>query len=98
MVPGQPRFVRQLAAAFITRKMLYEAQFNVAEGTFDRLKKRFLALLARHGGQCDRTTMLRSLSIDSATFTKIVLTLHMCDLIEEEQLDRRKVIYTIKAA
>ena len=85
-------------AVFITKKMLYEAQFNVAEGSFDRLKKRFMGLLAKHGGSCDRTTLLRSLAIDSVTFSKIVLTLHMCDLIEEEQLDRRKVIYTISAA
>ena len=94
---GTVEYAAQLAV-FITKKMLYEAQFNIAEGAFDRLKKRFLALLARHGGECDRTTMLRHLAIDSAMLSKIVKTLHMCDLIEEEQLDRRKVIYSIKAA
>ena len=83
-------------ATHITQKMLYEAQFNLAEGSFDRLKKRFLGLLSKHGGQLDRSTLLRALSVDSMTFQKIVLTLHMCDMIEEETLSRRKVIYTIK--
>ncbi|MCQ2262524.1 MAG: hypothetical protein MJZ42_05150, partial [Bacteroidales bacterium] len=32
------------------------------------------------------------------TFQRIVLTLHMCDLIEEETLSRRKTIYTLKTA
>ncbi len=85
-------------ATHVTRKMLYEAQFNIAEGRFDRLKKRFVGLLARHGGQLDRTTLLRHLSIDSATFQRIVLTLHMCDAIEEESISRRKTIYTLKTA
>ena len=34
-------------ATHVTRKMLYESQFYVAEGSFDRLKKRFVGLLAR---------------------------------------------------
>ena len=57
-----------------------------------------MGLLARHGGQLDRTTLLRHLSIDSATFQRIVLTLHMCDAIEEESISRRKTIYTLKTA
>ena len=35
---------------------------------------------------------------DRMTFQRIVLTLHMCDLIEEETLSRRKTIYTLKTA
>ena len=85
-------------ALHVTRKMLYEAQFNVCEGKFDRLKKRFLGLIAKAGGQIDRTTLLRKMHIDAVSFQKIVLTLHMCDLIEEELLDRRKTIFTLKAA
>ena len=85
-------------ALHVTRKMLYEAQFNVCEGKFDRLKKRFLAFLSEAGGQLDRSTLLRHLAIDSATFQKIVLTLHMCDMIEEETLSRRKTVYTLKSA
>ena len=85
-------------ALHVTRKMLYEAQFNVCEGKFDRLKKRFLGLIAKAGGQIDRTTLLRKMHIDAVSFQKIVLTLHMCDLIEEEMLDRRKTIFTLKAA
>ena len=30
------------------------------------------------------------------TDSKVVLTLHMCDMIEEESLSRRKTIYTLK--
>ena len=85
-------------ALHVTRKMLYEAQFNVCEGKFDRLKKRFLAFLSEAGGQLDRSTLLRHLAIDSATFQKIVLTLHICDMIEEETLSRRKTVYTLKSA
>ena len=85
-------------AAHVTRKMLYEAQFNVSEGKFDRLKKRFLGLLSKAGGEMDRSTLLKNMTIDSMTFQRIVLTLHMCDLIEEETLSRRKTIYTLKTA
>ena len=83
-------------ATHITNRMLYETQFHVADGSFDRLKKRFIVLLAKHGGSCDRTSLLRSLAIDASTFNKVVNTLHMCDFIEEETLARRKVIYTLK--
>lgn len=82
----------------LTKRMLYLSQFYVAEGQFDRLKKRVLGLIADAGGSLDRTTILRRMGIDSGTFTKIVKTLHMCDLIEEETLGRRKTIYSIKAA
>ena len=70
----------------------------VDEGRFDRLKKRFVGLLAKAGGQLDRSTLLKNLNIDSTTFQRIVLTLHMCDAIEEEMLSRRKTIYTLKTA
>lgn len=85
-------------ATHVTKKMLYESQFNLAEGTFDRLKKRFVELLAKAGGQLDRATLLKKMHIDAATFQRIVLTLHMCNMIEEEMLSRRKTIYTIKTA
>ena len=85
-------------ATHVTKKMLYEAQFNLAEGNFDRLKKRFVGLLAKAGGQLDRATLLKKMHIDAATFQRIVLTLHMCDMIEEEMLSRRKTLYTIKTA
>lgn len=82
----------------VTAKMLYMSQFFVAEGKFDRLKKRFIGLLASAGGSIDRTTLLRRLAIDASTFQKVVHTLHMCDLIEEETLERRKIVYTLKDA
>lgn len=82
----------------LTKRMLYMSQFYVAEGKFDRLKKRFLALLAKAGGQMDRTSLLRSMNIDASTFQKIVMTLHMADMIEEEMLSRRKTIFTLKTA
>ena len=89
------------AAAFathVTKKMLYEAQFNLAEGNFDRLKKRAIGLLVRNGGQMEQSALLRSLHIDAGTLKRIVLTLHMSDQIEEERIDRRKVIITLKTA
>lgn len=36
------------------------------------------------------------MSIDIGTMNKILLTLHASDMIEEEMLDRRKTIITLK--
>ena len=83
-------------ATHVTKKMLYEAQFNIAEGNFDRLKKRAIGLLARNGGQMEQSALLRSLHIDAGTLKRIVLTLHMSDQIEEETLSQRKTIITLK--
>ncbi len=79
-----------------TNRILYASSANISENTFDRLKNRFIKLLRKAGGQLDRTTLLRSLHIDATTFAKIVKTLHLCDLIEEEMIDRRKTLYTLK--
>jgi len=87
------RFVSHL-----TKRMLYLGQFYMAEGKFDRLKKRALGMMAKNGGQIDRSTLLRSLHVDSQMLQKIILTLHMCDMIEEERLSARTVIYTLKGA
>ena len=87
------RFVRH-----VTEDMLFESQFHVAEGRFDALVKRFVGLLAKNGGQLDRRTLMRKLHVDHGTFKRIALTLHMCDMIDEERLDARKFIYTLKNA
>ena len=87
------RFVRH-----VTEDMLFESQFHVAEGRFDALVKRFVGLLAKNGGQLDRRTLMRKLPVDHGTFKRIALTLHMCDMIDEERLDARKFIYTLKNA
>lgn len=81
---------------YTMNKMLYEANAKISENAFDRLKNRFVGLLRKAGGQLDRSTLLRNMNIDATTFTKIVHTLHMCDMIEEEMIDRRKTIYTLK--
>jgi len=85
-------------ATHITKKMLYEAQFYVAEGNFDRLKKRFLAKLAKHGGKLDHSTLLRDLPVDAALFRRLVSTLEMCDQIESEVLSNGKHGYVLKNA
>ena len=82
----------------ITKEMLYEAQFHIAEGKFDALLKRFVGLLAKNGGQLDRRTLIRALHVDHNTYTRITLTLHMCDMINEEQISFRKTLYTLKDA
>jgi hypothetical protein len=87
------RFVTHVSAS-----MLHEAQFHVSEGKFDRLVKRFIGMLDKAGGSLDRSTMLKNLHVDSQTFTRITLTLHMSDMIEEEWLDGRKVVFTLKNA
>lgn len=80
----------------VSASMLHEAQFHVSEGKFDRLVKKALSFMKRAGGSIDRTSLLRAMHIDSQNFQRVVLTLHMCDMIEEEWLDRRKVVYTLK--
>ena len=87
------RFVTHVSAS-----MLHEAQFHVSEGKFDRLVKRFIGMLDSAGGSLDRSTLLKNLHVDSQTFKRITLTLHMSDMIEEEWLDRRKVVFTLKNA
>ena len=82
----------------VTKEMLYESQFHVAEGKFDALVKRFIALLAKNGGTMDRRTLMRNLHVDHGTFKRITLTLHMCDMIIEEQESYRKVHFTLKNA
>ncbi len=73
--------------------MLYMSQFYVAEGKFDRLKKRAMGLLAKAGGSLDRATLVHKLGVDSVTFKKIIMTLEMCNLIECEACERGKTMY-----
>ena len=87
-----------MLATHLTKRMIYMAQFYVSEGKFDSLKKRMLAALSMAGGEMSRSELLRRLHVDSATFRKVVLTLHMCEMIEEECISRNKVIYTLKNA
>ena len=87
-----------LLATHVTKRMIYMTQFYVSEGKFDSLKKRLLAALSMAGGEMSRSELLRRLHVDSATFHKIILTLHMCEMIEEEHVSRNKVIYTLKNA
>ncbi len=85
-------------ATHLTKKMIYMTQFYVSEGKFDSLKKRVLATLSMAGGEMSRSELLRRLHVDSATFQKVILTLHMCEMIEEEYVSRNKIIYTLKNA
>jgi len=85
-------------ATHVTKKMLYESQFNVSEGSFDRLKQRAVGLISKHGGEIERSVLLKNLHVDAGTLQRILLTLHMCDLIEEERIDRRKTIISLKPA
>lgn len=55
-------------------------------------------MLAKNGGTMDRRTLLQRLRIDHATFKRITLTLHMCDMISEEQITSRKTLFTLKDA
>ena len=89
------------AAAFathVTKKMLYEAQFNIAEGNFDRLKKRFLNLLEKHGGELDSSTLLKNLHVDAALFKRIAHTLEMCEQVESELLTSGKRGFKLSSA
>ena len=41
-------------------------------------------------------TLIKNLHVDHGTFKRVTLTVHMCDIIDEERLDARKFIYTLK--
>jgi len=85
-------------ATHVTKQMLYEAQFHVAEGKFDALVKRTLAFLEKHGGSADRSTLLRHLHTDAVTLKKLVSTMLMGELIEDEVLTNGKVVYSLRTA
>ena len=85
-------------ATHITQKMLFEAQFNVSKGAFDRLKQRFLNILVKHGGKLDHSTLLKSLRVEASLFKRIVTTLLLCDQIETEELINGKQGYIVKSA
>ena len=64
----------------------------------EKVAKRALGLLAKHGGALDRATFVHKLSTDSVTFKKLGCTLEMCNLIESEMCERGKMIYHLIAA
>ena len=68
------------------------------DSKFDHLKKRFLRILARHGGKLDHSTLLRYLSVDAQLFRKLVETLKMCEQIEDEELPSGKRGYVLSSA
>ena len=68
------------------------------DSKFDHLKKRFLRILARHGGKLDHSTLLRYLSVDAQLFRKLVETLKMCEQIEDEELPSGKRGYVLGSA
>ena len=94
MTPDAVRWATAFAT-HVTKKMLYEAQFNLAEGNFDRLKKRFVNLLEKHGGKLDHSTLLKNLHVDAAIFKRVVRTLEMCEQIESEILPNGKRCFTL---
>jgi len=65
---------------------------------FDSLKKRFLNILAMHGGKLDHSTLLRNLSVDATLFKRLVVTLKMYELIEDEEITGGKLGYIISVA
>ena len=67
----------------------------MSEGKFDSLKKRMLAMLTRAGGTMDRAS-LKNMHVDVETFRKIIKTLHMCNMIEEEFISAKTTSYTLK--
>lgn len=83
-------------AAHITRQMIAKSAIYVAEGPFDKMKKRVIGMIEKHGGQMDMTALQRSIPWDAATLRRIINTLHACDMIEEELISRRKTVITLK--
>ena len=67
-------------------------------GTTNRATRRFSVRWAGAFATFVTKKMLKNLNIDATTFQRVVLTLHMCDMIEEEMLSRRKTVYTLKTA
>ena len=46
----------------------------------------------------DRATLMKNMHVNVGTFRKIIQTLHMCEMIEEEHVSRNKGIYSLKNA
>lgn len=46
----------------------------------------------------DHRTLMKNLHVDHTTFKRVTLTLHMCDMINEEALSGRKTLFTLKDA
>ena len=53
-------------------------------------------MLARAGGTMDRATLLKNMHVDVGTFRKIIQTLHVCNMIEEEFISAKSTSYTLK--
>ena len=83
-------------ATHITNRMLYEAQFHVAEGSFDRLMRRAINILARHNGKLDYSSLLKGMHIDANTFKRVIATLMMQDTIEDETFSNGKRGFILK--
>ena len=52
----------------------------------------------RRGGKLDHSTLLKRLPVDATLFRKLVETLKMCDLIEDEVLPNGKHGYSLSDA
>ena len=46
----------------------------------------------------DRASLLKNMHVDVDTFKKIIKTLHMCNMIEEEFISAKTTSYTLKDA
>ena len=83
-------------ALHITKRMLNMAELYVADGAFDHLKKRFIRLLIKHGGELDHSTLLKRLGVDATTFRKVARTLEACDEIDDGTISNGKYGYLVK--
>ena len=82
----------------VTKAMLHEAQFHVAEGKFDLMLKRAISFLEKQGGSADRSSLLRYLHVDAVTMKKLVSTLLMSEIIEDEMVGGGKIVYSLRSA
>ena len=70
----------------------------MAEGKFDALVKRAISFLEKQGGSADRSSLLRYLHVDAVTMKKLVSTLLMSEIIEDEMVGGGKIVYSLRSA
>ncbi len=84
-----------LFTMYVTKLMLYEAQFHVAEGKFGRLMERAKSLISKRGGSMTRRDLFRSLHCDEATLRRLVRALLLAEDIEAPAEIDGSILYSL---
>ena len=102
--PNSPRITKAAVewaihfTAYVTKWMLFESQFHLAEGKFGVLKSKAISSLARHGGSLDRRGLIRSLGCDVETLNRVIKAMLVAEEIDSPEQVEGKIIYSLRNA